>query len=29
MSDLSDLGPFHLGQVENFYLLDLGQVQMY
>ena len=29
MPDLSDLGPFHLGQVENLYLLVLGQVQMY
>ena len=29
MPDLSDLVPFHLGQVENFYLLVLGQVQMY
>ena len=29
MSDLSDLVPFHPGQVENFYLLVLGQVQMY
>ena len=27
MPDLSD--PFHSGQVENFYLLVLGQVQMY
>ena len=27
--DLSDLVPFHSGQVENFYLLVLGQVQMY
>ena len=26
---LSDLVPFHSGQVENFYLLVLGQVQMY
>ena len=29
MLDLSDLVPFHLGQVENFYLLVRGQVQMY
>ena len=29
MPDLSDLVPFHSGQVENFYLLVLGQVQMY
>ena len=29
MPDLSDLVPFHLRQVENFYLLVLGQVQMY
>ena len=29
MPDLSDLVLFHLGQVENFYLLVLGQVQMY
>ena len=29
MSDLSDLVSFHSGQVENFYLLVLGQVQMY
>ena len=28
MRDLSDLVPFHSGQVENFYLLVLGQVQM-
>ena len=28
MLDLSDLGPFHSGQVENFSLLVLGQVQM-
>ena len=28
MLDLSDLVPFHLGQVENFYLLVLGQVLM-
>ena len=28
MPDLSDLVPFHSGQVENFYLLVLGQVQM-
>ena len=27
--DLSDLVPFHSGQVEIFYLLVLGQVQMY
>ena len=27
MQDLSDLVPFHSGQVENFYLLVLGQVQ--
>ena len=27
MSDLSDLVPYHSGQVENFYLLVLGQVQ--
>ena len=27
MLDLSDLVPFHSGQVENFYLLVLGQVQ--
>ena len=27
MPDLSDLVPFHSGQVENFYLLVLGQVQ--
>ena len=27
MPDLSDLVPFHLGQVENFNLLVLGQVQ--
>ena len=29
MPDLSDMVPFHPGQVENFYLLVLGQVQMY
>ena len=29
MPDLSDLAPFHSGQVENFYLLVLGQVQKY
>ena len=29
MPDLSNLVPFHSGQVENFYLLVLGQVQMY
>ena len=29
MPDLSDLVPFHSGQVENFYLLVLGQVQVY
>ena len=29
MPDLSHLVPFHSGQVENFYLLVLGQVQMY
>ena len=29
MPELSDLVPFHSGQVENFYLLVLGQVQMY
>ena len=29
MSDLSDLVPFYSGQVENYYLLVLGQVQMY
>ena len=29
MPDLSDLVPFHPGQVENFYLLVRGQVQMY
>ena len=27
MLDLSDQVPFHAGQVENFYLLVLGQVQ--
>ena len=27
MPDLSDLVPFHSGQVENFNLLVLGQVQ--
>ena len=29
MHDLSDLVPFQSGQVENFYLRVLGQVQMY
>ena len=29
MPNLSNLVPFHSGQVENFYLLVLGQVQMY
>ena len=29
MPDLSKLVPFHSGQVENFYFLVLGQVQMY
>ena len=29
MPDLSDLVPFHSGQVENIYLLVLGEVQMY
>ena len=29
MPELSDLVPFHTGQVENFYLLVLGQVQVY
>ena len=29
MPDLSDLVPFHSGQVESFYLLVLGQVQVY
>ena len=29
MPDSSDLVPFHSGQVENFFLLVLGQVQMY
>ena len=29
MPYLSDLVPFHSGQVENFYLLVLGEVQMY
>ena len=30
MPDLSNqLVPFHSGQVENFYLLVLGQLQMY
>ena len=29
MPNLSDLVPSHSGQVENFYLLVLGQVQMY
>ena len=29
MPELSDLVPFHSGQIENFYLLILGQVQMY
>ena len=28
MPDLSDLVPFHSGQVENFNLLVLGQVQI-
>ena len=28
MPDLSDLIPFHPGQVRNFYLLALGQVQI-
>ena len=27
MHDLSDQVPFHSGQVENFYLLVVGQVQ--
>ena len=27
MPDLSDLVPFHSGQVENFILIVLGQVQ--
>ena len=27
MPDLSDQVPFHSGQVKNFYLLVLGQVQ--
>ena len=27
MSDLSDVDPFHSGQVESFNLLVLGQVQ--
>ena len=26
---MPDLAPFHSGQVENFYLLVFGQVQMY
>ena len=26
---MPDLAPFHSGQIENFYLLVLGQVQMY
>ena len=26
---MPNLAPFHSGQVENFYLLVLGQVQMY
>ena len=26
---MPDLAPFYSGQVENFYLLVLGQVQMY
>ena len=29
MPELSDLVSLHSGQVENFYLLVLGQVQMY
>ena len=29
MPDLSDLVPFNSGQVENLYLLVLGQLQMY
>ena len=29
MPDLSDLVPFHSGQVRILYLLVLGQVQMY
>ena len=29
MPNLSDLVPFYSGQVENFYLLVLRQVQMY
>ena len=29
MPDLSDMGPFHSGQLENFYLLVLGHLQMY
>ena len=29
MPDLSDLVPFQSGQVENFYLLVPGQVQMH
>ena len=29
MPDLSNMVPFHPGQVENFYLLVLGQEQMY
>ena len=29
MPDLSDMVPYHSGQVENFYFLVLGQVQMY
>ena len=29
MPELSHLVPSHSGQVENFYLLVLGQVQMY
>ena len=29
MPDLSDLVQFHSGQVENFYLLVLGQVQIH
>ena len=28
MPDLSDLVPFHSGQIRNFYLLVLGQVKM-
>ena len=29
MPDLSDMVPFYSGQVENFYLLVIGQVQVY